>query len=71
MLNLVTILAKKKRGLSLALLLQIKPREVALKIEPDSLNDDGGVEILITELDNLFEKDKTDQTYAAYTAFNK
>ena len=71
MWNLVTELDKKKRGLALALSLQGKPREVALEIDPDSLNVDGGVEILITELDKLFEKDKTDQTYSAYTAFNK
>ena len=71
MWNLVTELDKKKRGLALALSLQGKPREVALEINPASLNVDDGVEILIAELDKLFEKDKKDQTYSAYTAFDK
>ena len=71
MWELVTDLDKKKRGLALALSLQGKPREVALEIDPDSLNVEGGVAILITELDKLFEKDKKDQTYFAYTDFDK
>ena len=71
MWNLVTELDKKKRALALALSLQGKPREVALEIDPDSLNVEGGVAILITELDKLFEKDKKDQTYFAYTDFDK
>ncbi|CAG2237353.1 unnamed protein product [Mytilus edulis] len=61
----------KKRGLALALSLQGKPREVALEITPEDLNVDEGVDKLIIELDKLFEKDKTDQAYAAYTAFDK
>ncbi|VDI81921.1 Hypothetical predicted protein [Mytilus galloprovincialis] len=71
MWQLVTELDKKKRGLALALSLQGKPREVALEITPEDLNVDEGVDKLIIELDKLFEKDKTDQAYAAYTAFDK
>ena len=47
------------------------PREEALEIDPDKLNVDAGVTFLITELDKLFEKDKVDETYSAYTAFDK
>ena len=71
MWQLVTELDKKKRGLALALSLQGKPREVALEIAPEDLNVDEGVDKLIAELDKLFEKDKIDQAYAAYTAFDK
>ncbi|CAG2232753.1 unnamed protein product [Mytilus edulis] len=71
MWQLVTELDIKKRGLALALSLQGKPREVALEITPEDLNVDEGVDKLIIELDKLFEKDKTDQAYAAYTAFDK
>ncbi|CAC5412170.1 unnamed protein product [Mytilus coruscus] len=61
----------KKRGLAFALSLQGKPREVALEITPEDLNVDEGVGKLIAELDKLFEKDKIDQAYAAYKAFDK
>ncbi|CAG2191494.1 unnamed protein product [Mytilus edulis] len=71
MWQLVTDLDKKKRGLALALSLQGKPREVALEVDPSDLNVDEGVDKLITELDKLFEKDKIDQAYAAYTVFDK
>ncbi|CAG2240934.1 unnamed protein product [Mytilus edulis] len=71
MWQLVTDLDKKKRGLALALSLQGKPREVALEVDPTDLNVDEGVDKLITELDKLFEKDKIDQAYAAYTVFDK
>ena len=70
MWDLVTDLDKKKRGLALALSLQGKPREVALELDPAKLNADDGVTVLITELDKLFEKDKIDQAYSAYTAFD-
>ena len=69
--ELVTDLDKKKRGLALALSLQGKPREVAFEIDPVKLNADDGVKFLVTELDKLFEKDKVDQTYSAYTDFDK
>ena len=69
--ELVTDLDVKKRGLALALSLQGKPREVALEIDPEKLNADNGVKFLVTELDKLFEKDKVDQTYSAYTDFDK
>ena len=71
MWELVTDLDKKKRALALALSLKGKPREVALEIDPDKLNVEAGVTFLITELDKLFEKDKVDETYSAYTAFDK
>ena len=71
MWQLVTDLDKKKRGLALALSLQGKPREVALELNPDDLNVNDGVDKLVAELDKLFEKDKVDQAYAAYTAFDK
>ena len=69
--ELVTDLDVKKRGLALALSLQGKPREVALEIDPAKLNTDNGVKFLVTELDKLFVKDKVDQTYSAYTDFDK
>ena len=71
MWTLVTDLEKKKRGIALALSLQGKPREVALEIPAGDLNVDEGVAKLISELDKLFEKDKVDQAYAAYTRFDK
>ena len=71
MWQLVTDLDNKKRGLALALSLQGKPREVALEMDPAKLNADDGVEVLIVELDKVFEKDKMDQAYSAYTAFDK
>ena len=70
MWQLVTDLDKKKRGLALALSLQGKPREVALELDPVKLNADDGVDVLV-ELDKVFEKDKMDQAYSAYTAFDK
>ena len=69
--ELVTDLELKKRGLALALSLQGKPKEVAMEIDPAKLNADNGVKFLVTELDKLFEKDKVDQTYSAYTDFDK
>ena len=71
MWQLVTDLEKKKRGLALALTLQGKPREVALEMDAAKLNAENGVEVLMTELDKVFEKDKMDQAYSAYTAFDK
>ncbi|CAC5379710.1 unnamed protein product [Mytilus coruscus] len=71
MWQLVTDLDKKKRGLALALSIQGKPREVVLEVDPSDLNVDEGVDKLITELDKLFEKDKIDQAYAAYTVFDQ
>ena len=35
------------------------------------MNEDNGVDVLIAELDKLFDKDKIDQAYSAYTAFDK
>lgn len=69
--ELVTDLDKKKRGLALALSLEGKAREVAVDISSDDLNADDGVNKLVTALDNLFEKDKVDQAYSAYTVFDK
>ena len=71
MWELVTDLDKKKRGLALALSLQDKPREVALQMDPAKLNADDGVQVLIAELDKVFEKDKLNQVYSAYQGFDK
>ena len=68
---MVTDLDKKKQALALALSLKGKQREVALEIDPSKLNVDTGVTFLISELDKLFEKDKVDETYSAYTDFDK
>ena len=68
---MVTDLDKKKQALALALSLKGKQREVALEIDPSKLNVDAGVTFLISELDKLFEKDKVDETYSAYTDFDK
>ena len=66
----VTDLERRKRGLALALSLQGKAREIAVKINIDTLNVDDGVDNLIAELDKVFEKDKKDQAYSAYRAFD-
>ena len=71
MWELVTDLDKKKRGLALALSLQGKPREVALQMDPAKLNADDGVQVLIVELDKVFEKDKLNQVYSEYQGFDK
>ncbi len=67
----VTDLAEDKRALALALTLEGKPREVALGVDADKLKANDGVKVLIAELDKMYEKNKVDRAYCAYTEFDK
>ena len=46
--------------------LQGEARSLALSIDDDKLETDTGLEVLITELDSLFEKDKDSCGYDAW-----
>ncbi|XP_055954635.1 uncharacterized protein LOC130010710 [Patella vulgata] len=73
MWQILTDLDKKKRAIAIALSLEVgrKARQKAQDIPAADLNVDGGVQILLTELDKVFEKDKIDRAYSAYTAFDQ
>ena len=46
-----------------------KPEEVAIKLDANAMSVDGGVELLIVELDKLYEKDATQSIFAAIDSF--
>lgn len=67
----VTELEKKKQALAVALALSGRARETAMEIPVDDLNKDTGMNTLLLKLDDLFLKEEKDQTYEAYTSFDR
>jgi len=67
--QMLTEMDKTKQGVALALSLEGKAREIAIAIDKSLLTTDDGVKNVLTELDKLFEKEKTYQMYEAYTKF--
>lgn len=67
----LTDLPAKNKALAIALTLDGKARNAIMEIEVSILNVDNGVSILLKELDKLYESDKVDLAYAAYSAFDK
>ena len=67
--QMLTEMDKTKQGVALALSLEGKAREIAITIDKSLLTADDGVKNVLTELDKLFEKEKTYQMYEAYTKF--
>ena len=65
----VTELAKSKMGVAVALSLSGKARDAAVDIDVTVLNADDGLDRLLLELDKLFEKEKVDLQYLAYSKF--
>ncbi|KAK9518554.1 hypothetical protein VZT92_023859 [Zoarces viviparus] len=64
--RLVTDLEKKKQALAVALSLTGRARDSALEIAAVDLNDDEGMNVLLTKLDAVFLKEETDRQYEAY-----
>lgn len=69
--QLVTDLDKKKQALAVTLTLTGRAREAALEVAATELNKDEGMKTLTDTLDKVFEKEKIDSTYEAYTQFDK
>ena len=69
--QLVTELDKDKRALAVTLTLTGRAREAALEVPAKDLNKDGGMVTLLAALDKVFQKEKIDSTYEAYTQFDK
>ena len=67
----VTDLDKKKQALAVALLLNGRPRDIALEIQADDLNKDDGMTTLIRELDKVFMREEKDRAYEAYSEFDR
>ena len=65
----VTELAKSKMGVAVALSLSGKARDAAVDIDVTVLNAHDGLDRLLLELDRLFEKEKVDLQYLAYSKF--
>ena len=47
-----------------------KPEEVAIQLDPTQLGAEGGVKVLLDELDKLYEEDKTQSIFQAIDSFN-
>ena len=71
MWKLVTDLDQKKQVLTVILCLSRRAREAALEIKAEELNNNDGMEILLTKLDSVFQKDSIDLVYEAYTLFEQ
>ncbi|KAK9537927.1 hypothetical protein VZT92_005501 [Zoarces viviparus] len=69
--RLVTDLEKKKQALAVALSLTGRAGDSALEIAAVDLNDDEGMNVLLTKLDAVFLKEETDRQYEAYTEFDR
>lgn len=67
---LVTDLVKKKQALAVTLSLKGQARAKALEIKAEDLNADSGMETLLKALDTIFESDKVDIAYNAYSQFD-
>ena len=65
----VTELSKSKMGVAVALSLTGKARDAAVDIDVTILNAEDGLDKLLIELDKLFEKEKVDLQYLAYSNF--
>ena len=65
-----TEMDKTRQGIALTLSLEGKTWEIAISIDKSLVTTEGGVKNVLTELDKLSEKEKTDQIYAAYTKFD-
>ena len=46
-----------------------KPEEVAIQLDSTTLSVDGGVKLLIAEMDKLYEKDQTQSIFTAIDSF--
>ena len=68
--KLMTELPKKKQALAVSLLLGGTARQTALDISADDLNKDDGMNTLITALDGVFQKERKDCGYEAYSMFD-
>lgn len=67
----VTELEKSKQALAVALALSGRVRETVMEIPVDDLNTDTGMTTLLAKLEDLFLKEENDQTYEAYTSFDR
>jgi transposase InsO family protein len=65
-----TEVKKNHQAPKLVMYMSGKPEEVAIQIEPEKLGAEDGVKVLLTELDKLFEEDKTQSVFAAIDNFN-
>ena len=67
--QMFTEMDKARQGISLALSLEGKAREIAISRDKSLLTTKDGVKNVLAELDKLLEKEKTYHMYEAYTKY--
>lgn len=64
-----TSVSPEARAATLIMHMSGKPEEVAIQLNSATLSVDGGVKLLIAELDKLYEKDQTQSIFTAIDSF--